>query len=71
VVRAPGETQAPELNITEQLPLVSQSPFAPVTATVSEGKFRACGFHPGEYRLKTARTEGSRSQRWSNAAPPD
>jgi len=64
-VRDRGGKAAPEVTITEQLPLVFGSSLTPVTATVAEGKFRACGFHPGEYRLVAANTEGSRSQRWS------
>ena len=66
-----GEVQSPkgaptqEVTITEQLPLVFRSSLTPVTVALSEGKFRACGFHPGEYRLAAAHREGSRSERWS------
>ena len=64
-VRTSGGAQASELTITEQLPLIFRSSLTPVTTALSEGKFRACGFHPGEYRLAAANKEGSRSQRWS------
>lgn len=58
----------PQVTIAEQMPLVSQSSFKPVSVQLSEGKFRACGFHPGEYRIAAANTEGSRSQRASASA---
>lgn len=62
----------PEVNIAEQMPLVSQSSFKPVSVHVSENKFRACGFHPGEYRIAAANSaanrEVPRSQRWSASA---
>src|ERR1039457_3208990 len=64
-VRTSGGEQASELTITEQLPLIFRSSLTPVTTALSEGKFRACGFHPGEYRLAAAHREGSRSERWS------
>src|ERR1017187_5653995 len=67
-VRTSGGAQASELTITEQLPLIFRSSLTPVTTALSEGKFRACGFHPGEYRLAAANKEGSRSQRWSALA---
>lgn len=63
-VRASGAA-VQEVTITEQLQLIFRSSLTPVTAKVSAGKFRACGFHPGEYRLAAAGTEESRSQRWS------
>jgi hypothetical protein len=46
---APGE-----LTIAEQLPLVFASSLKPVTIPVSDGSFRACGFHPGEYQLRAS-----------------
>jgi hypothetical protein len=64
-VRTSGGAAAQEVTITERLPLVFRSSLTPVTAAMSEGKFRACGFHPGEYRLAAANKEGSRSERWS------
>jgi hypothetical protein len=64
-VRASDNAPAHEVTFAEQLPLIFRSSFMPVTAGVSKGKFRACGFHPGEYRLGAANREGSRSERWS------
>ena len=64
MVRAAG-SPAQELTITEQLPLVFGSSFTPMPATLNEGTFRACGFHPGEYKVVAANREVSRSQRWS------
>jgi len=67
-VRARNGVAAPEVTITEQLALVFRSSLTPVTAALSDGKFRACGFHSGEYRLAAANKEGSRSERWSASA---
>ena len=64
-VQSPKGAPAQEVTITEQLPLVFRSSLTPVTVALSERKFRACGFHPGEYRLAAAYREGSRSKRWS------
>jgi len=64
-VRAPGGGPAPELTIAEQLPLVFRSSFTPVPVALSAGKFRACGFHPGEYLLKAVSTEESGKRRWA------
>ena len=64
-VRPRGGVAVPELTITEQLPLVFRSSLTPVTMTVSEGKFRACGFHPGGYRVVAAGAEMFSNRRWS------
>jgi hypothetical protein len=64
-VRESRDAAAPELTIEEQLPLAFRSSFTPVTATVSEGKFRACGVHPGEYRLKVVATDAAGRRRAS------
>jgi hypothetical protein len=58
-----------EVTIAEQMPLVFRASFTPVSVKLAEGKFRACGFHPGEYRIAAANSEGSRTERWSASAP--
>ena len=50
--------------IMEHQSLVAGSTFAPVTAEIAaEGKFRACGFHPGDYRLAAVEGNVNRSDR--------
>lgn len=63
-VDTPRDIVASSVAIKEQFALTSDSTFAPVTAAVSEGRFRACGFHPGDYQLDSSQTEGPRSGRW-------
>lgn len=48
---------AATLTIAEQLPLVFRSSFTPFTEAVSEGQFRVCGLHPGDYRLSAVSNE--------------
>lgn len=68
-VVAPGRPTPPSVTIAEQQPLVSGSKFAPASVkTTADGRFRACGFHPGDYQLAASSTEGARSQRvYANA----
>ena len=42
---------------SERLALMARSSFSPVEIAVGDGKFRACGFYPGEYRLEATGTE--------------
>ncbi len=68
-VAAPGRPALPSVAIAERQPLVSGAKFAPASVnTASDGRFRACGFAPGEYRLSASSTEGARSQQvYANA----
>ena len=51
-LEAAGGVPPDSLTITEHMALLTGSTFAPVTLkTKAEGKFHACGFHPGDYLL--------------------
>ncbi len=63
-VTAPKNSPAEKVTIKELFSLTSDSLFAPTTATVSEGAFRACGLHAGDYQVESAQSEGPRSGRW-------
>jgi len=55
-----GGVAPDSLTITEHMALLTGSTFAPVTvATKAEGKFRACGLHPGDYLLAASSGESS------------
>ncbi|MFN7994427.1 MAG: carboxypeptidase-like regulatory domain-containing protein [Bryobacteraceae bacterium] len=64
-----GAHTLPRVSIAEQQSLESGWRFAPATAeTTPDGRFRACGFHPGVYQLAATSTEGASSQRvYANA----
>jgi hypothetical protein len=48
------------VDIVERQALVTGSAFAPVTRKLTaEGRFRACGLHPGEYQLSASRGTNS------------
>ncbi len=47
------------LTISERFPLEFQSSMTPVKVPVSHGKFGACGFHPGDYKLNAVGNEKS------------
>lgn len=63
-VTAPKNSPAEKVTIRELFSLTSDSVFAPATAAVSEGAFRACGLHAGDYQVESAQSEGPRSGRW-------
>jgi len=56
-VKMASGTPPSSVRVSERLPLISRSSFAPVRIAVHDGKFRACGFHPGEYRLDATGNE--------------
>ncbi len=58
-LEASGGVLPDSLTITEQMALLAGTTFAPATIVMhAEGKFTACGLHPGDYVL-SARSGGS------------
>jgi hypothetical protein len=69
VVEAPGGAAALPVAIAERMAFARGATLSPVTVkTDSEGRFRACGFYPGEYTVSASGTEDGRARQISGFA---